>query len=209
MINYLSFLMILTLSECTELRSLATRSSYTTTYYGSGYSPSSFGSSGSSYRASNSYGYTGYNFNSAGNNFNYNFNTFSNSFSNSFARYQSTANQAVRTNSYFSNGKTYKPLTSYYLPQDYFNSKGYYSEVYTVTYYDGYGYNFFYGDFGYYEFSVNDPPQGEASASVAGIIISSVMFSCFICLTCFMFKDELGDSCGPCKDCCGGLCNIC
>ena len=203
MINYLSFLMILTLSECTELRSLATRSSYTTTYYGSGYSPSSFGSSGSSYRASNSYGYTGYNFNSAGNNFNYNSNTFS---KNSFARYQSTANQAVRTNSYFSNGKTYKPLTSYYLPQDYFNSKGYYSDVYTVTYYDGYGYNFFYGDYDYYEFSVNDAPLGGVSPGVVATITFSVMFSCFICMTCFIFKDQLG---GPCKDCCGGLCNIC
>jgi hypothetical protein len=71
--------------------------------------------------------------------------------------YQSTANIVVRANSYYdvSSAKTYKPLYVYYLPPDYYNEEGYYSETYSLKYYDGYGYNFYYGEYGYYEYSVN------------------------------------------------------
>ena len=52
--------------------------------------------------------------------------------------------------------KTYEPLYVYYKPPNYYNPVGYYSTTYLIIYYDGYGYNFYYGTNGYYEYSVNE-----------------------------------------------------
>jgi hypothetical protein len=35
-----------------------------------------------------------------------------------------------------------------------------------LVYYDGYGYNFYYGDFGYYEYSLNEAPPGVTPTPV-------------------------------------------
>ena len=48
-------------------------------------------------------------------------------------------------NKYFKDGRSYNVLYTYYLPQDYYNPVGYYSPLYSKIYYNGYGYNFYYG----------------------------------------------------------------
>ena len=53
--------------------------------------------------------------------------------------------------------RTYNELYNYYRPEDFEASVGYYSHYYKGVYYDGYGYNFYNGKYGYYEFSM--PPQ--------------------------------------------------
>lgn len=49
--------------------------------------------------------------------------------------------------------RTYKELEDYFRPDDYYNPYGYYSTYYQEKFYDGYGYNFYYGNTGYYEYS--------------------------------------------------------
>lgn len=49
--------------------------------------------------------------------------------------------------------KTSSELYQYYKAPNYFNRKGYTSKYYGKTYYDGYGYNFYNGNYGYYEYS--------------------------------------------------------
>ena len=41
----------------------------------------------------------------------------------------------------------------YYQAINYFEPKGYKSTRYGLTYYDGYGYNYYTGNYGYYEYS--------------------------------------------------------
>lgn len=49
--------------------------------------------------------------------------------------------------------KTYGVLYAYYhIPQ--INVDGWYSPLYKKMYFDGYGYNFYYGNYGYYEYSI-------------------------------------------------------
>lgn len=62
--------------------------------------------------------------------------------------------------------RTSRPLYVYYRPMNYYNAVGYYSTVFLIVYYNGYGYNFYYGQYGYYEYSVNQRP--ESSGSVIG-----------------------------------------
>ena len=62
-----------------------------------------------------------------------------------------------------------------------------------IIYYDGYGYNFYYGDFGYYEYSLNDAPPGVnptpvyygggggGGSGAAGIIVPIVCVCCICC----------------------------
>ena len=38
--------------------------------------------------------------------------------------------------------------------------------MYLMVYYDGYGYNFYYGDYGYYEYSVNTPESANGGSLV-------------------------------------------
>jgi len=51
-----------------------------------------------------------------------------------------------------------------------------------MIYYDGYGYNFYYGQYGYYEYSVNDE---ESSGWVAAVFVP-LFFCCAICIICFL-----------------------
>ena len=82
-------------------------------------------------------------------------------------------------NKYFDNkaGRTYEPLTEYYLPPayyKYYHLAGYYSPVYRDTYYNGYGYNFYYGDYGYYQDSINSK-AGRLKVMIT-IAITSIGF---------------------------------
>ena len=49
--------------------------------------------------------------------------------------------------------RTYGELYSYYKAPNYYNEEGYYSSLYGQQYFDGYGYNYYYGNYGYYEYS--------------------------------------------------------
>ena len=83
-------------------------------------------------------------------------------------------------NSYFESyyGRTYKPLTTYYLPAiGYKTQFGYYSPEYLTTYYDGYGYNFYTGQGNYYQFSKPEIPRSNATPVLATITV--IIFFCF------------------------------
>ena len=72
--------------------------------------------------------------------------------------YGSYANFAVYYNEYMDSGcRTYEPLTAYYrAPSGTCEQPdGFYSTRYGKTYYDGYGFNYYYQTYGYYEFSVH------------------------------------------------------
>jgi hypothetical protein len=79
------------------------------------------------------------------------------------------------TNKYYNSaaGKTYSRLYAYYRPKNYYFKQGYYSTTFTLIYYDGYGYNFYYGDYGYYEYSINEIPSGSGwiPAIIGGVLI--------------------------------------
>ena len=89
--------------------------------------------------------------------------------------YTSVKNQVTFQNDYFSYdyGRTYEPLWEYYRPPDFKANEGYYSTTYLQTYFDGYGYNFYYGADSYYEYSVNPKPT---QTSYTGVIIGCVVF---------------------------------
>ena len=80
--------------------------------------------------------------------------------SNGVYKYSTVRNDPVRTNKYWdpSTKRTTEPFYVYYLPANYYNAAGYYSSTFSKTYYDGYGYNFYYGTYGYYDYSVNPEP---------------------------------------------------
>lgn len=81
-------------------------------------------------------------------------------------------------NEYFSNGRTYHPLLAYYLPDGFENEAGYTSQVYGKTYYDGYGYNFYSGEYGYYQVSPNfKEPSNVNFGLVVGVLV--FVLSCF------------------------------
>ena len=58
-------------------------------------------------------------------------------------------------NEYFNDEylRTYKELHLYYKHPTFYNPAGFYSDKYHTIYYDGYGYNFYYANTGYYEYS--------------------------------------------------------
>ena len=87
----------------------------------------------------------------------------------------------------------------YYRPADYYNANGYYSNVFLIVYYDGYGYNFYYGDFGYYEYSLNEAPPGVTPTPVyyggggdgggGGVVLIFVGIIC-CCFCCGVYYAE-------------------
>ena len=98
--------------------------------------------------------------------------------------YSKTKTPTSYSNSYYNSAtrKTYQPLYSYYKPANYYNSLGFYSTVYLRVYYDGYGYNFYYGNYGYYEYSVH-PSQGSSAVSFIFLLVCV----CFCCVPCFCY----------------------
>ena len=133
----------------------SSRSSYT-----------SYSSSG--YKSSNSYSYSS----------DYSYSSLSAS-SSRYNNYETVANTPTYSNSYWDkcSGRTSKPFYVYYIPPDYYNATGYYSEVYLMTYYNGYGYNFYYGEYGYYEYSVNAYTAEGSSAGWSAFLLCG--FCCF------------------------------
>ena len=66
--------------------------------------------------------------------------------------------------------RTYQELNNYYRPEDFYNENGYTSTTYGETYYDGYGYNFFNGNTGYYEWSRHPPKLSSGGWSVSSFL---------------------------------------
>ena len=60
------------------------------------------------------------------------------------------------------------------MPENYYSRLGYYSITYGTLYYDGYGYNFYYKTYGYYEYS--DHPD-----EVGAIGWGWYLFLAFVC----------------------------
>ena len=73
-------------------------------------------------------------------------------------------------NSYLKNGRTYGPLYTYYRPLGYYHALGYYSLLYARIYYDGYGYNFYYGKYAYYESSPNDVNYADIITAIFTVL---------------------------------------
>ena len=88
-----------------------------------------------------------------------------------------------------SNGKTYEPLYTYYLPIGYLSPKGYYSTLHKKTYYDGYGYNFYTGKYGYYETS-EVPTDWADIATAVGIVFCCVCCSVIQAIRSCTDKDD-------------------
>ena len=58
-----------------------------------------------------------------------------------------------------------------------------------MVYYDGYGYNIYYGTYGYYEYSVNPSPDTYSGSSGGGGGIAGVIvYLCFCLVAFFVFK---------------------
>ena len=75
--------------------------------------------------------------------------------SDGYGKYYYAPQPTTYQNEYFYavSKRTSKELSLYYRNLDYVNPSGYKSELYGQTYYDGYGYNFYNGNYGYYEYS--------------------------------------------------------
>jgi len=88
----------------------------------------------------------------------------------------------------FRGGRSYGVLYAYYLPPNYYNAIGYYSPLYRIKYYNGYGYNFYYRKYNYYADSPNAVMrsdtvsiQGPSLGGLFGICICT----CFIAIWCY------------------------
>ena len=62
------------------------------------------------------------------------------------------------------------------------SSVPYYSPTYGLEYTNGYGYNFYYGQYGYYEYSINDSRSDGANVAAAVIAFCCLFMSCACCL---------------------------
>ena len=111
------------------------------------------------------------------------------SYSRTAGMYQTSKSPVTNYNTYWdkSTGKTYAPLYNYYKPANYRSAVGYYSPMFLIIYYDGYGYNFYYGEYGYYEYSVNEREQDQK-----GTIIFVGLILAICCLIFFRYMCKKG-----------------
>merc|ERR1711871_801821 len=98
--------------------------------------------------------------------------------------YQVKPNPRTTENKYFDieTKRTYFDLYSYYLPDNLVGMPNYFSPTYLKTYTDGYGYNFYYGGTGYYEYTVLPirPLLNEGGEVVGVYIVGGVVTFCFL-----------------------------
>ena len=97
-------------------------------------------------------------------------------------------------NTYFNaaSGRTYHALYVYYRPLMYYNAIGYYSTLYLMIYFNGYGYNFYYNKYGYYENSPNDV-ETNTGTIIGGLVFSFCIFPIMYCLVCKYCGDDDGE----------------
>ena len=67
----------------------------------------------------------------------------------------------------FYGGRSYSVLYSYYLPPNYYQAGGYFSPLYKIKYYNGYGWNFYYQQGNYYADSPNATKPSSSGLSVS------------------------------------------
>ena len=68
----------------------------------------------------------------------------------------------------------------YYLPDGFEAESGYYSSSYSKTYYDGYGYNFYSGEYGYYQASPNYKPESSLDFALVASLLVAVFALIFV-----------------------------
>ena len=78
---------------------------------------------------------------------------------------------------------SYKPIFMYYLPVNYYDPIGYYSDEYQLNYYNGYGYNFYYGEYKYYEKSLNLEAHSGEDPSWVGWLVSGIFAFWVLCIS--------------------------
>jgi hypothetical protein len=100
-----------------------------------------------------------------------------------YSKYGTYRHATQYSNSYFQGGFTYAPLYAYYLPPRGYIHAAYYSTLYGKIYTNGYGFNFYYKKYGYYEYSVN--PVLAAGGAIGGIIGGVVVGACCCCFACW------------------------
>ena len=66
-----------------------------------------------------------------------------------------------------------------------------------MVYYDGYGYNFYYGTYGYYDYSVNPPEINGAAKVVIFIVVCGNV--CIFGIVAWVFL-SIGGYCDCCED---------
>jgi len=86
---------------------------------------------------------------------------------------------------YFADGRTYEPLYMYFKPVGFYDDLAYFSTTYNKTYYDGYGYNFYTGNYGYYEKSENTPTNNDALWVSLGSLAFCMGCMCCLKVTCY------------------------
>ena len=64
----------------------------------------------------------------------------------------------------------------------------YYSVMFGQTYRDGYGYNFYYGNYGYYEYSEHPPAPTDESTIATVLALACICFCLCGCL--MVYRDE-------------------
>ena len=91
-------------------------------------------------------------------------------------------NPVTRYNKYWNGKRTTEAFTTYYKPEDFYNPEGYFSYRFGRIYYDGYGYNFYTGKYGYYEFSLN-LEQYRPDYVIATVALAVSLVFCMGCTT--------------------------
>jgi len=69
---------------------------------------------------------------------------------------------------------------AYYRPIGWYTPIGYYSTLYLMTYYNGYGYNFYFGQYAYYE----DSDGGDDGSATLIMVFTIICFSLVCCCSC-------------------------
>jgi len=78
-------------------------------------------------------------------------------------------------------------LSRYFKAPNYLDEAGYYSAFYELTYYDGYGYNFYTGAKGYYEYSRPPPSSSGSQWSASRFVTTLSIMTGVLALFSFIF----------------------
>ena len=66
---------------------------------------------------------------------------------------------------------------------NYYDPIGYWSPTYKMEYFNGYGQNFYYGEYGYYEKSLNLNPNIVEEPAWIGFMVSAIFACWVICIS--------------------------
>lgn len=81
----------------------------------------------------------------------------------------------------FYGGRSYAVLYVYYLPPaGYYQVGGYYSPLYNMIYYNGYGWNFYYNKGNYYADSPNAVYVSSGGGGIVGAIVGVIICCCIV-----------------------------